>query len=132
MGKFVRLLLSSWLSRVLFLSGLASLVAGFLGVGVPNWVTVTIFLGAYLYASYDVFQKQEREIRTFKQKLAQQEGESERPELVIHPKLSRFIPSVITDRQNKKKGTQAHSWSSIYPLRIREIGTLILAVLICG
>ncbi len=101
MRKFLRLLFSSLLSKVLFLSGLASLVAGFLGVGVPNWVIVTIFLGAYLYASYDVFQKQEREITTLKLEFEQKKSETEKPELVIHPKPSRFIPSITTGRQNK-------------------------------
>ena len=101
MRKFLRLLFSSLLSKVLFLSGLASLGAGFLGVGIPNWVTVTIFLGAYLYASYDVFRKQEREITTLQREVEQKKSETEKLELVILPKRSSFIPSITTDRQNK-------------------------------
>ncbi len=63
MWQFIKLLLASWLSKVLFLLGILSAVATYIPrLTLPAWISPSILVVAVLVASYDVYRKQQREI----------------------------------------------------------------------
>ncbi len=63
MWQFIKLLLASWLSKVLFLLGILSAVATYIPrLTLPAWIPPSILVVAVLVASYDVYRKQQREI----------------------------------------------------------------------
>ncbi len=76
MRQFIKLLLASWLSKVLFLSGIISFIASSIpGIPIPIWFPLFVLVVALLTASYDVYTKQQDDIKALQARLANQTKE---------------------------------------------------------
>lgn len=76
MWQFIKLLLASWLSKVLFLSGIISFIASSIpGIPIPIWFPLFVLVVALLTASYDVYTKQQDDIKALQARLANQTKE---------------------------------------------------------
>lgn len=76
MRQFITLLLASWLSKVLFLLGIASALATYVpSLAIPTWIPLVVLVMAIFIASYDVYQKQRRKIEVLQTSLASQTKE---------------------------------------------------------
>ena len=81
MWRFIKLLLSSWLSRLLLLLSIVSAIATYLpGIPLPAWVPLVVLIAAVWFASYDVYGQQQRQIETL-----QEERDRRRANLEVHP-----------------------------------------------
>ncbi len=81
MWQYIKLLLASWFSKVLFLLGIVSAIGTYVPrITLPAWVSPVILVAAVFFASYDVYRKQIRENEALKAK-----NTEKRSQLVIYP-----------------------------------------------
>jgi len=101
MWKFGKLILRSWLVRVLSLSGIIGLVGLFFPrIPIPPWAPISVLILAVLIGCYDVYKHQQSEIEALKRTL-----EEKRSHLVILPHEGSKYYGCVADPSDGSWGT---------------------------
>lgn len=135
---FLSALVRHWLSKFLFLLALGSTIATYVpgfkpNFTIPRWLPLVFFVAAFFMGSFDLFRKQNAELRRLAAENMRLRGEARKAVLVltIH-KGSEFLCQV---HDRKPVGTYLHIKASVenkgnrasvvskYHLRILETGT---------
>lgn len=107
MWQYIKLLLASWLNKVLFLLAIASAIGTYLpGLSLPPWIPLALLVVALVIAPYSVYKSLQHRIEAHEARLSEPEDYAEwskKHDQVVDA-LEKIHPGFITTGRSSSSG----------------------------